>query len=85
MLKEERKFESIRGGGEAKKIELFIGRDSTKREKFNAVGLFIKDNGNGGRLSKFPALKIGLKEAKLSQMIRREKDRKGDSFERGNE
>ena len=84
MLKEEREFKSIRGSGETKQIELFVGRDGTKCEKFNVVGLFIKDNGNGGGLSKFPALKIGLKEAKLSQMKGREKDRKGDSFERGN-
>ena len=59
---EERKFKSIRGSGEAKQIELFVGRDGTKCEKFNTVGLFIKDNGNGGGLSKFPALKIGLKD-----------------------
>ena len=74
-------MEGVRGRGKAKEIELLIRGDRSKGEKFNVVGVFIKDQDNNGGLSKFPSLKIRFEETKFFKVGSRKKDGKCKGFE----
>ena len=74
-------MESVRGRGKAKEIELLIRGDRSKGEKFDVIGVFIKDQDNHGGLSQFPSLKIRFEEAEFFKVGSREKDGKCKGFE----
>ena len=75
-------MESVRGRGEAKEVELLIRGDRSKGEKFDVIGVFIKDQDNNGGLSQFPSLKIRFEEVEFFEVGSRKKDGKDKRFER---
>ena len=75
-------MESVRGRGEAKEVELLIRGDRSKGEKFDVIGVFIKNQDNNRGLSQFPSLKIRFEEVEFFEVGSRKKDGKGKRFER---